>query len=152
MTLTIDIASTVRSAGALVLFAAVAYLVFAGFGKLRGLFARGRFDPHDRDVLRRRFREVEEMLRQPGEMGRKMAVLEADKLLDHALKSLLMPGATLGERLKFAQYKHPALKNVWWAHRLRNQLAHEEAGRLDAAVARRAVAAFRDALERLGAL
>jgi hypothetical protein len=85
-------------------------------------------------------------------MGRKLAVIEADKLLDSALKSLAMPGMTLGERLKFAQYKYPELRDVWFAHKIRNQLAHEASFHLDAGMARSALKAFRRALERLGAL
>jgi hypothetical protein len=152
MSVTIDFAGLLSWLGPLVGGAAVIYILFAGMRRLRGFFARRKFDSRDRSELQRRWREVEAMLAMPGEMSRKMAILEADKLLDQALKSLSMPGQTLGERLKFAQYKHPELRDVWWAHRVRNQLAHEASGHLDASVAKRAVASFRKALERLGAI
>jgi hypothetical protein len=152
MTLTIDFSSIGGWIGPAVALAAVAWLAFSGVGKLRNLFARRGFDERDRDLARRRWREVEKLMAQPGELGRKMAVLEADKLLDEALKSLSMPGTTLGERLKFAAYKYPDVKDVWPAHRLRNQLAHEASTHLDEGMARRALAQFRRALERLGAL
>lgn len=152
MTLTIDFSSIGGWIGPAVAIAAAAWLVFSGLGKLRRLFARRSFDERDRDETRRRWREVEQMMRQPGELGRKMAVIEADKLLDQALKSLSMPGTTLGERLKFATYKYPDVQEVWWAHRLRNQLAHESSTHLDEGMARKALSQFRKALERLGAL
>jgi hypothetical protein len=152
MTVEIDFGTIFTWIGPLAALGAVGWSVISGFKRLRMLFARRGFDERDRDETRRRWREVEQMTQQPGEMGRKMAVLEADKLLDQALKSLSMPGATLGERLKFAAYKYPDLREVWWAHRVRNQLAHEATSHLDAAVARRAIAQFKRALERLGAL
>lgn len=152
MTFTIDFGTFFRWVGPVVAIAAVLYFGVRGLGRLRNIFARRQFDERDRDVLRQRWREIGKMADQPGEMGRKMAVLEADKLLDQALKSLAMPGQTLGDRLKFAQYKYPELRDVWWAHRVRNQLAHETSAHLDPAVGRRALASFRKALERLGAL
>lgn len=152
MTLTIDFSSVASWIGPAVALAAVAWFVVSGLGKLRNLFARRGFDERDRNEMRRRWREVEQMARQPGELGRKMAVIEADKLLDQALKSLSMAGTTLGERLKFAAYKYPDLRDVWPAHRLRNQLAHEASTHLDEGMARHALAQFKRALERLGAL
>jgi len=152
MTVEIDFGKVFTWIGPIVAFAAVLWFAYTGVSKLRNLFARRGFDERDRDETRRRWREVEQMLRQPGELGRKMAVIEADKLLDQALKSISMPGTTLGERLKFAAYKYPDLREVWWAHRLRNQLAHESSTHLDEGMARKALAQFKRALERLGAL
>lgn len=60
-----------------------------------------------------------------GKLGQKIAVIEADKLLDNVLKSLLIPGETMGERLKMAAYKYPRIKDIWPAHKIRNQLVHE---------------------------
>lgn len=152
MTFTIDFGVFFSWLGPAVAFAAVAWFVYAGVGRLRNLFARRGFDERDRLATRRRWAEVEAMTRQPGALGRKMAVIEADTLLDQALKSISMPGATLGERLKFAAYKYPDLREVWWAHRLRNQLAHEAEAHLDEGMARKALSQFKRALERLGAL
>ena len=77
---------------------------------------------------------------------------EADALLDHALKSLAMPGATMGERLKFAAYKYPKISRVWNAHRLRNQLAHEASFYLDPSMAKSAIRDFKDALRLMSVL
>lgn len=87
-----------------------------------------------------------------GTMGAKLALIEADKLLDHVLKSMMMPGETLGERLKMAAYKYPAIKNVWPAHKLRNQLVHDSAFELRSGEARRALSDFHDALRTLRVL
>ncbi|HTM68415.1 MAG TPA: hypothetical protein VL426_03890 [Candidatus Binatia bacterium] len=152
MTLTIDVGTAGK---------VIAVLAFAGVGiaivallvsRVRGFFASRAFEVRDRETMRRRWREIEQMLSAPGEMSRKVAVLEADKLLDYALKALAMPGTTLGERLKFAQYKYPELRDVWWAHKVRNQLAHEASYHLDPSVARSALKAFEKALTRVGAI
>ncbi len=87
-----------------------------------------------------------------GIMGAKLAVIEADKLLDGVLKSMLIPGETLGERLKAAQYSYPNIKNVWPAHKLRNQLVHDATFEITASQARRAMADFKSALHTLRAL
>lgn len=84
-----------------------------------------------------------------GAMGSKLALIEADKLLDHVLKSMMIPGETLGERLKMAAYKYPAITKVWPAHKLRNQLVHDSAFELRSREARRALDDFHQALRTL---
>jgi hypothetical protein len=113
---------------------------------------RGHAFGSDREGLRRRWAEIEHLVEQPGVLTKKMALLEADKLLDLALKSLAMPGETLGERLKYAAYKYPEVRDVWWAHKLRNQMAHEAEFDIDAGTAKRAIAQFKKTLQKLGAI
>jgi hypothetical protein len=113
---------------------------------------RGHAFGTDRESLRRRWAEIESLVEQPGMLTKKMALLEADKLLDLALKSLAMPGETLGERLKYAAYKFPEVRDVWWAHKLRNQMAHEATFEIDNFTAKRAIGQFKKTLQRLGAI
>ncbi len=152
MTVTIDLASAGPIAAYAVGAAAVSVIVFSLFRALRRFFASRKFMAQDRATLRRRWQEIEDMAASGGEMQRKLAIVEADKLLDQALKTLAMPGETLGERLKFAQYRYPELRDVWWAHKVRNQLVHEATFHLETGLARRAVAGYRKALNRLGAI
>jgi hypothetical protein len=63
-----------------------------------------------------------------------------------------MPGMTLGERLKMAQYKYPKLKNVWWAHKIRNQLVHEASFQLSTRMASQALDEFEKAFKILNLL
>src|SRR3989344_556442 len=79
-------------------------------------------------------------------MGGKMAIVEADKLLDSSLKSMTIPGETLGERLKFASYKYPELRKVWFAHKLRNQLVHEASFEISVSQAKAALHEYKKAL------
>ena len=84
-----------------------------------------------------------------GTTGMKLSLIEADKLLDHVLKSMMIPGETLADRLKMAAYNYPAIKKVWSAHKLRNQLVHDSAFERRSSEARRALSDFHDALRTL---
>lgn len=81
-----------------------------------------------------------------------LAVLNADKLLDHALKEAGYKGQTMGERLKSAKQIFSNRNAVWSAHKLRNQIAHETDVRVEFDAARRAIASFKQALKDVGAI
>lgn len=104
-----------------------------------------------REEVRARWRQIEATSKNGG-MGAKLAILEADSLLDTALKSMAMPGNTLGERLKVASARYPDIRSVWWAHKLRNQIAHDAAFRVGARQAEKALKEFERALKKLGIL
>lgn len=87
-----------------------------------------------------------------GAAGLKTAVNEADKLLDHVLKSLGFHGETMGERLKSAGPRFTNRDNIWRAHKLRNALAHEYNFDLVPSQAKEALADFEQGLKDLGAL
>lgn len=104
----------------------------------------------DKAYYTKKWRGVEQAMKTP-DIGPKMAVIEADKLLDNALKKSKFRGETMGERLRSAER---ALKNyqaVWDAHKLRNRLVHEDVV-LKKRQATSALGAFRSALKSLGAL
>lgn len=103
------------------------------------------------EEIKKRWEEIEKTAGQ-GPMGAKLALIEADKLLDHVLKSMMIPGETLGERLKMAAYKYPAITKVWPAHKLRNQLVHDSQFELRSGEARRALSDFHAALRTLRVL
>jgi hypothetical protein len=104
-----------------------------------------------REQVAERWKNIRQTATQ-GQMGAKLAVMEADTLLDSALKSMLMPGTTLGERLKMACYKYPKLKDVWWAHKIRNQLVHEASFQLSGRMANQALDEFEKAFKILNLL
>ena len=105
-----------------------------------------------REQVAKRWKQVMDTSKMNGDMGLKLSIIEADKLLDAALKSLVMPGETLGERLKVACYKYPKLKNVWWAHKLRNNIVHDHSFRLNSGQAKKALNEFEKALKELKVL
>lgn len=86
-----------------------------------------------------------------GGAGLQLAIFEADKLLDHALKARGYGGQTMGDRLKDARGSFMNNNAVWQAHKLRNRLAHEQDVRLSGVSADQALRSFRSALKDLGA-
>lgn len=127
---------------------ALAYLVYW----IKRRLSRPELAGLTREEVLRRWAQVRETSKMNGQMGRKLALVEADNLLDSSLKSIMMPGETLGERLKMACYKYPKLKNVWWAHKLRNQLVHDSSFALSAYDADKALNDFEAALKTINIL
>lgn len=81
-----------------------------------------------------------------------LAVINADKLLDIALKKRSFRGETMGERLISAKNILSRKQRVWDAHKLRNRLVHEENIKLDRKKTLEALKGFESALKDLGAL
>ncbi len=86
-----------------------------------------------------------------GDSGMRIAVIDADKLVDHALKQMNVSGKTMGERLKSANYLKN-INNLWTAHKLRNKLVHEPDMKPKKNEMKNAVSAFRKTLKEMGAL
>jgi len=81
-----------------------------------------------------------------------LAVIDADKLVDEALRRRNFRGKTMGERLVAAQKVLSQNDSVWYGHKLRNRLVHEPAVRLKKQEVQQALNGFRQALKDLGAL
>ena len=81
-----------------------------------------------------------------------LAIINADKLLDTALKRRRFSGKTMGERMVSAQKKFSNNDSVWFAHKLRNRLVHEQDVNLREKDVKEALIGFRQALKDLGAL
>ena len=81
-----------------------------------------------------------------------LAIINADKLLDTALKKRKFTGKTMGERLVSAQRKLTNNDGVWFAHKLRNKLVHEQDINLKEKDVKEALVGIRQALKDLGAL
>ncbi len=84
--------------------------------------------------------------------GMVLAVIDADKLLDEALKKRHYKGKTMGERLVAAQRTLSNNDSVWFAHKLRNRLVHEPNVKLNKRDAQNALEGFKQALKDLGAI
>lgn len=79
-----------------------------------------------------------------------LAVINADKLLDEALKQRRFKGKTMGERMVSAQRVLSDNDGVWFAHKLRNRLVHEADVKLNEADVKKALIGLRQALKDLG--
>lgn len=81
-----------------------------------------------------------------------LAVINADKLLDEALKRLKYKGKTMGERMVSAQHEIQDNDSMWFGHKLRNKLVHEDMKKLKKKDVMTALIGLREALKDLGAL
>lgn len=81
-----------------------------------------------------------------------LAIIDADKLVDEALKKSRVRGKTMGERLVTVQHDLTNNDAIWFAHKLRNKLVHEQYTNLKERDVRDALIGFRQALKDLGAL
>jgi len=81
-----------------------------------------------------------------------LAVMNADKLFDRALKERNFKGNTMGERMTSAGRVLTKRDAAWAAHKLRNRLAHEDNVRLSPKLTRQALSSIKYALKDLGAL
>lgn len=106
----------------------------------------------DVDKYRLKWMAIEKQLNKDDQSGCVLAVLNADKLLDQALRDRGVKGQTMGERMKTAKDTWSNANAVWGAHKLRNQIAHETDHHLGYEDARRAIAGFKQALKDVGAI
>lgn len=135
-----------------VLFLLAAALVIAGL--LLALIFRLQHGAAqlDTDKYRRRWLDIERQIKKDDQRSCQFAVMEADKLLDTALKESGVKGDTMGERLKTAQERWSDRNGVWNAHKLRNQIVHEASVQVGYDTSRRALAGFKRALKDIGAI
>lgn len=104
------------------------------------------------EKYRMRWLAIEKQLDKNQPTSFHLCVLNADKLLDQALRERGVKGETMGERMKTARETWSNANSVWTAHKLRNQIAHEPDVRVSFDDARRALAAFKQALKDVGAI
>lgn len=81
-----------------------------------------------------------------------LAIIDADKLLDDALKRRKYKGKTMGERLVSAQRSLSSNDTVWYGHKLRNKLVHEDYKLTRKNEVKDALLGYLQALKDLGAL
>jgi len=99
------------------------------------------------------FLKIENMLTRENELSHNAAIVNGDKLLDRAMCEMGVSGKNMGERLKkIGKEKFSQLNAVWYAHKLRNQIAHEHGFSVDYKQAKNALNTYRQALKDLGAI
>lgn len=113
------------------------------------LLAR-RKHPLNRDKFMARWQEVQALCKNKESWP--LAIINADKLLDDALRQSKFKGKTMGERMVAAQHSLSENDEVWYGHKLRNKLVHEETPPLKKKEVIRVLSGFRQALKDLGAL
>lgn len=106
----------------------------------------------DTNKYRLKWMAIEKQLTADDAASHQLVVLNADKLLDQALKERGLKGDTMGERMKNAQSLWTQANAVWGAHKLRNRIAHESDVQVAYSDARSALASFKQALKDVGAI
>lgn len=118
---------------------------------IRRAVRRWRFGS-ERDQVAKHWKEVESLIVRGDVMSLRLGLIQADAVLDLALKAKAFPGTTTGERLKFASRKYRELRKAFWARSLRNRLVHEAGSETSAGELRRAIGELKRALVVMGAL
>ena len=81
---------------------------------------------HERIEKNERWERVEEYMRSLNPSDWKIAVLEADNILDDVVKRMGYQGETMGERMKMIEASDfPYLDDAWRAHKTRNDIEHQ---------------------------
>lgn len=96
---------------------------------------------------------IQKRLASKNEAEYKMAVIEADKLLDNILEAMGFKGDMLGEKLKTAkavQMQH--IDGIWEAHKIRNRIVHSPDEKISLSEAEKAIEEFKKGLEELDIL
>lgn len=104
----------------------------------------------NRNYFEKRWKELQGLLSSKNTWP--LAVINADKLLDEALRKRKFKGKAMGERLVDAQRMLTDNDAVWFGHKLRNRLVHEDDVKLSQKDVKQALMGFRRALKDLGAL
>ena len=135
-----------------VLFLLIAIL-FVGILVFAAIALTGRrAHAFDKEQYQTDFLRIENTLTRDNALSYNVVVVEADKLLDRALNEMGTPGKTMGERLKHSGNKFSELNSVWYAHKMRNQIAHEHDFKVNYNQSKHALATYKQALKDLGAI
>jgi len=106
-----------------------------------------------KETIQKEWAKIEEHFFRGDENDLKVAIIEADKLLEETLREAGIRGATLGDRLKnLKPSQFPDLDQVWQAHRLRNDIVHQSTFKLKRDTAEKALKIYETALKQFGQL
>lgn len=136
--------------GLLILFAAI--LIVAGLVLAVIVMTKGGSKKLNQEKFRSRWMSIEGSLNKEQEASLHLAIINADKLVDQAMRDSGVKGATMGERLKSSGQLFSNKNSLWSAHKMRNKIAHESEVHVTYDSARRALASFKQALKDLGAI
>ena len=102
-------------------------------------------EPEDGGVRRERWQTIIKKMESENISDWKLAIIEADTLLDEMVKKMGYPGENLGERLRHVEVSDfTSLQEAWEAHKVRNRIAHDSSDQfiLTAREARRVIGLF----------
>lgn len=115
----------------------------------------GRLTSHDREKVIEQWHWIEDQLKigQPNNL--KLAIIEADKVIDDILEVFYPGKKHTGERLIAAKEKFPNRQiydDLWYGHKVRNIIVHETSYDLPSFEAKSIIGKYKAALQELGLL
>ena len=126
------------------------------FGNRQPSSQKGVLTSADREQIREGWSKIEELQKVGKPSTLREAVIEADKLVDFALGKIYPGKEKAAERLKEAKERFAGnpqdYENLWYAHKLRNEMVHTVGFELPSVEAKNILDYFRRALEVLGVL
>ena len=102
------------------------------------------------EFYQEKWQELQGMLRDKQKWA--LAVVDADNLLDNALKKKHISGHSMGERLVKAQRLFTDNDGIWFGHKLRNKIDADPTVKLKEADVKQALVGIRQGLKDVGAL
>ena len=135
--------------------------LFTFFKQLKKLFtptavkSRATLGIQDKEDIKRKWQEIEQLISFGKPSNFKTAILEADKLLDHALRLLGYRGSTMGDRMKAIsrnKFERDFFDDMWQAHKIRNEMVHNMNYEVLNFEAKRVVRQFERVLQELDVL
>ena len=105
-------------------------------------FLRGKISEKDKKNIQKTWKEI---IRQK---DKKHAIMDADKLLDHALHLFGYRGS-LGSKLKKSDRLFKKINKLWAAHKIRNNIAHQINYEVDEKTYRSTMLTFKEAFQDL---
>lgn len=107
-------------------------------------------EPYQKTLFLKKWAQIKKRLEKGWESEGKLAIIEADELLNRVLEALAYNGETVGERLKNIDKETlPNLDDVWRAHKLRNDIVHDLDYRLNLRMAHWSIGVYEKAFEHL---
>ncbi|MBX6334029.1 hypothetical protein IRY61_01650 [Candidatus Saccharibacteria bacterium] len=129
----------------------LAVVVLAFVGGAGYLIWRWKVPPKlNQEYFTNEWKELQKLLRNKDRWD--VALMQADNLVDIALKKNRYRGASMGERLVKAQKRFTDHERVWFAHKLRREVESNPDFKLTEKDLKEALIALRQALKDLGAL
>lgn len=131
-----------------ILMVAVPLLIVAGLVAV--VLWRRRPKALDAEFFQEQWQQLQKQLRDKTKWTD--AIVEADKLLDMALKKKRFKGRSMGERLVRAQRLFTDNDGVWFGHKLRNKIDTDPTVKLKETEVKQALVGIRQGLKDIGAL
>lgn len=108
------------------------------------------YQPYGVKRLDKIWAKIAKRLETGSESEYKLAIIEADALLNEVLERTGLKGETLGERLKQLTVKIlPNIEDAWEAHKMRNNIVHDPDYRFNLDQARKTLAIYEKSLQDL---